>query len=873
MSVTIFICVTVILLLPLLKLPYVSAKNNVSIGERLVAGNGGEQWVSPSGEFAFGFHELENDLFLLAIWYQNIYISHESLIWYANGDNPAPKGSKLELNEYSGLVVKNPQGVELWTSQPISGTIAYGLMNDTGNFQLLDENSQVLWDSFSNPTDTLVPTQIMQARGTLSSRQKETNFSKGRFQFRLLEDGNAVLNPINLPTNYTYEAYYISNTYGGDNQTNSGYQVIFDNSGLYVLRRSKERVYITNPNDALSTNSYYYRATINFDGTFTISHYPKNPASNQSWTVMKTVPDNICTKLLGRMGSGVCGFNSICTLEADQRPKCSCPVGYSPLDSTDEYGSCKPNLELGCDGSVQSSQSDLYFMKEMPNTDWPLSDYEMYKPYNSEGCKISCLQDCLCAVSIFRGDSCWKKRLPLSNGQQDGAVGGSAFIKLMKNGVSSSSPNPFIEEKKYKKDQGPLITLISVLLGSSVFVNVMLVSVVCIGFYLNCNNNCSTNEIVAESNLRSFTFGELVQATDNFKEELGRGSCGIVFKGTTDLATIAVKKLDKVFKDSDKEFKTEVNVIGQTHHKNLVRLLGYCDEGEHRILVYEFLSNGTLANFLFGDFKPNWNQRVQIAFGIARGLVYLHEECCTQIIHCDIKPQNILLDEYYNARISDFGLSKLLMTNQSRTETGIRGTKGYVAPDWFRSAPITAKVDVYSFGVLLVEIICCRRNVNGEVGNEEKAILTDWAYDCYRAGRIDILVENDDEAINDINRLERFVMVAIWCLQEDPSLRPTMKKVMLMLEGIASVKIPPSPCPYTSVSVSCDTSSKVNPLVSGMRKMTKTIAMTHTPSRIMKLSPRPMASTTERKLRDMMTLQIQLTVADMPPHKPLYSSG
>ncbi|TKY50559.1 G-type lectin S-receptor serine/threonine-protein kinase RLK1 [Spatholobus suberectus] len=631
MSVTILIiCVTVILL-PLLQLPYVSAQtqNNVSIGKTLVAGNGGAQWLSPSGEFAFGFRQLENGLFLLAIWYQNI--PHDSFIWYANGDNPAPKGSKLELNEYSGLVLKSPQGVGLWTSQPISGTISYGLMNDTGNFQLLDKNSQVLWESFGNPTDTLVPTQIMEVKGTLSSRQKEANFSRGRFQFRLLEDGNAVLNPINLPTNYTYEAYYISVTYDPANKTNSGYRVIFDNSGF-----------------------------------------------------------------------------------------------------------------------------------------------------------------------------CWKKKLPLSNGRRDRAVGGSAFIKLMRNGVSSTSPpNPFIEDKKYEKDQGTLITVISVLLGGSVFVNFLLVSAVCIGFYFYYSKKSSTNKIVAESNLRSFTFGELVQATNNFKEELGRGSCGIVFKGTTDLATIAVKKLDKMLKDSDKEFKTEVNVIGQTHHKNLVRLLGYCDEGEHRILVYEFLSNGTLANFLFGDFKRNWNQRVQIAFGIARGLVYLHDECCTQIIHCDIKPQNILLDEHYNARISDFGLSKLLMINQSRTETGIRGTKGYVAPDWFRSAPITTKVDVYSFGVLLLEIICCRRNVDGEVGNEEKAILTDWAYDCYKAGRIDILVENDDEAISDINRLERFVMVAIWCLQEDPSLRPTMKKVMLMLEGIAPVTIPPSPCPYTSVSVSC----------------------------------------------------------------------
>lgn len=138
-----------------------------------------------------------------------------------------------------------------------------------------------------------------------------------------------------------------------------------------------------------------------------------------------------------------------------------------------------------------------------------------------------------------------------------------------------------------------------------------------------------------------------------------------------------------------KEFKTEVNVIGQTHHKNLVRLIGFCDEGSHRLLVYEFLSNGSLAGFLFGDLRLSWNQRVQIAIGIAKGLLYLHDECNNPIIHCDIKPQNILLDDYYNARISDVGLAKLLRMDQSETQTDIRGTKGYVAPEWFRNMPVT----------------------------------------------------------------------------------------------------------------------------------------------------------------------------------------
>lgn len=322
-----------------------------------------------------------------------------------------------------------------------------------------------------------------------------------------------MLNPINLPTNATNDAYYISGTRDAGNETNSGYRVVFDESGfLYILRRSGERFDITDPNDVLST--YYYRATINFDGVFTISHHPKNPSANQNWTAVQTIPDNICTKIVEEKGSGVCGFNSICTLKTDQRPMCRCPEGYSLLDSTDEYGSCIPNLELlGCDASGQGSQEDLYFMKELPNTDFPPSNYEWYNPYDLEGCKTSCLQDCFCAFSFFHIDSCWKKKPPLSQGREDRSTGGTAFLKLRKNNDSSGSPRnpPFTEVKKCKKDQDTLITVISVLLGGSVFVNLMLVGAICIGFLFCYNRNKSTKKIVAESNLRSFTYGELVQ--------------------------------------------------------------------------------------------------------------------------------------------------------------------------------------------------------------------------------------------------------------------------------------------------------------------------------------------------------------------------
>lgn len=420
---------------------------------------------------------------------------------------------------------------------------------------------------------------------------------------------------------------------------------------------------------------------------------------------------------------------------------------------------------------------------------------------DEDQCREACLGDCFCAVAIFKDGGCWKKKLPLSNGRMDPRVEGKALIKVRK--ISSNSPLAPPNSSGMKKEQGTLVLITSVLLGISGFFNFLLSAVV-LGIYFSNHKKVGKGQSYSSligTNLRSFTYKELEEITNGFKEELGRGSSSTVYKGrmaSDSINFVAVKRLDRVVKEAEKEFKNEVTTISRLYHKNLVRLLGYCEEGPNWLLVYEFMSNGSLTNFLFSNPRPDWNQRAQIAFGIARGLMYLHEECGTQIIHCDIKPQNILLDNFYTAKISDFGLAKLLKTNQTQTTTDIRGTKGYVAPEWFRDMVLTAKVDVYSFGVLLLEIICCRNNYEPDLDNEGNAILTDWVYGWFKEGRVDMLVANDEEAMSDIRRLERMVTVAIWCIQEDPSMRPSMKKVAQMLEGAVEVAVPPYPFSFIS---------------------------------------------------------------------------
>ncbi|RZC68432.1 hypothetical protein C5167_031671 [Papaver somniferum] len=794
-----FLFLLILLLVPFSA--YAQSYRNISLGSSLTATGDNTSWPSPSGDFAFGFRHVDNDRFLLAIWFDKI--PDRTIVWYANGDNPAPRGSQVELTTKGRLVLKGPRGNELWEAETAKGEIRHGAMLDNGNFVLVEESStNYLWESFKNPTDTILPTQFLEVNkhnNKLSSRVNDSTYTTGRFRLRLQENGNFAMYAVGFPslTENEYEAYYnLFLLSGSDPKVN---QFVFNESGnIYIISRNGSIVNLKWDNIVPATN-VYYRATLDFDGVFTQYSHPKTSDLNSRWTVMRLMPDDICDAMKSRLGSGACGYNSYCILTSNRRPSCECPPGYELVDSNNRFSDCKPNFMLPtCQEEDTKNATDLFELQSLRNADWPTSDYEMMESYNEKDCRSSCLNDCLCAIALFKEGTCWKKKLPLPNGRLNAAVNGIALIKTRKvSGFPKPDLDPILGPTRIRST---LNLVVSVLLGCSVFFNfILLAATFLVYFFMDKKLRKKQHKSTTlRSSLRSFTYLELEEATDGFKQELGRGAFGIVYKGSIEeigsTEFIAVKKLDKVFGEGEKEFKTEVSAIGQTHHKNLVRLLGFCDEGKQRLLVYEFMSNSSLADHLFGICKPDWNQRVQIAFGISRGLMYLHEECSTQIIHCDIKPQNILLDDNFTARISDFGLAKLLVSNQTRTYTGIRGTRGYVAPEWFRNTPVSAKVDVYSFGVMLLEIICCRKGVEIELGEEEvKAILTDWAYDCFRNGKLQNLVE-DEEVMNDMKRFERLVMIAIWCIQEEPSLRPSMKKVTQMLEGVLEVSVPP--CPY-----------------------------------------------------------------------------
>ncbi|XP_076925092.1 G-type lectin S-receptor-like serine/threonine-protein kinase LECRK3 [Bidens hawaiensis] len=783
--------------------------SRIPLGSTLLASpNRGSSWKPPSGDFAIGFHRLDNQkLYLLAIWFDKI--PDKTIVWYANGDNLAQERSKLELTFGGQLKLTGPNGATIWEAQ--STNASYASLLDSGNFILADGTSsnRYPWQSFDHPADTILPTQELQINGVLSSRETRTNFYIGRYQLRLVPEGDLVLAVVSSPSGVSYEPYYRSKTADDNNVMNSGNRVVFnETSGLYVVRRNGGLINLTSHN-MKSPRDYYFRATLDFDGLFMLYSHPKSPRDgvnwDEAWHSVWYEPQNICVGSTGDYGRGPCGFNSICSLDSYGRPSCVCLPGFKLLDSSNPYGGCKQEIAQICDANDLEKVRETYEMRPINNAFWPSSqNYERFPLSSEDECNRSCFGDCNCIVAVIKDGICWKKKLPLSNGRNERDTYGKALIKISKGNNNISWDNGLEKVNGDEKDQSRLVLVLSILLGSSLLLNFVLVGASSIAIFPSYQKTkkLNTSSSLLETNLRVFTFEELKDATDGFREELGRGAFGTVYKGVITNSSlgsksiVAIKKLEKLV-EGDKEFKTEASVIAKTHHKNLVRLVGFCEEGPNGLLVYEFMSNGTLASFVFGISKPDWNKRVQMAIGIARGIAYLHEECTTQIIHCDIKPHNVLLDESFTARISDFGLAKLLMSDQ--TQTMIRGTKGYVAPEWFRSKPVTVKVDVYSYRVLLLEIVCCRKNVKAESENAEEIILTDWAYDCYKQRKLEKLIENEDEAKNDMQRVERLVMVAIWCIQEDPSLRPSMKKVVQMLEGVIEISSPPCPSPFISM--------------------------------------------------------------------------
>uniref|UniRef100_J3M504 non-specific serine/threonine protein kinase n=2 Tax=Oryza brachyantha TaxID=4533 RepID=J3M504_ORYBR len=294
----------------------------------------------------------------------------------------------------------------------------------------------------------------------------------------------------------------------------------------------------------------------------------------------------------------------------------------------------------------------------------------------------------------------------------------------------------------------------------------------------------------------TFTYEELLRATDGFSDAnlLGQGGFGYVHRGVLPTGKeIAVKQLKVGSGQGEREFQAEVEIISRVHHKHLVSLVGYCISGGKRLLVYEFVPNNTLEFHLHGKGRPTmeWPTRLKIALGAAKGLAYLHEDCHPKIIHRDIKASNILLDFKFEAKVADFGLAKFTSDNNTHVSTRVMGTFGYLAPEYASSGKLTEKSDVFSYGVMLLELITGRRPVDTTQTFMDDS-LVDWARPllmrALEDGNYDSLVDPRLAKDFNPNEIARMIACAAACVRHSARRRPRMSQVVRALEGDVSLE-------------------------------------------------------------------------------------
>ena len=300
-----------------------------------------------------------------------------------------------------------------------------------------------------------------------------------------------------------------------------------------------------------------------------------------------------------------------------------------------------------------------------------------------------------------------------------------------------------------------------------------------------------------------YTYADIKKITSHFKDKLGEGGYGTVYKGKLSNEILVAVKILNNFKGNGEEFINEVGTMDRIHHINVVHLVGFCSDGFRRALIYEFLPNESLEKFIFSAVDKNpllgWEKLRSIALGIAKRIEYLHQGCDQRILHFDIKPHNILLDQNFNPKISDFGLAKLCSKEQSAVSmTAARGTMGYIAPEMLSRnfGNVSYKSDVYSFGMLLLEMVGGRKNIDVTVENPSGVYFPEWVYNHLDQGKeLQIRIEEEGDA----KIAKKLTIVGLRCIQWYPVDRPTMKTVVQMLEGEGdNLTMPPNPFSSTT---------------------------------------------------------------------------
>ncbi|KAM4129198.1 hypothetical protein ACJW30_01G004100 [Castanea mollissima] len=716
--------------------------------------------VSRDGSFALGFFRPGNSgNRYLGIWYNNI--PGRTVVWVANRLNP--------INDSSGMLMVNSSGSLVLLSQ--NRTVAWSANStkkawnpivqllDSGNLVLREEKEEnpekYLWQSFDYPSDTWLPEMKIGwdlktgLERRISAWKSPDDPSPGKLSWGVELHNYPEIVAKKGAKKFSRTGPWNGLGFSGAPNSNDNPVYTYDS-----VINSDEVYYIFH----LIKKSVISRGVLN-ENTSSYERYIWIEA-DKKWITYSSRPKDRCDtyNLCGPFGNCVIGESTICQCVEGFKRKS--PDTWNP----DEWSKgCVRITQLSCEDKDKIGFSKFVGLK-MPDTTYSWVNGSM----NLNECRVRCLNNCSC-TAYANSD--------IKNGGRGCAMWFGDLIDIRQvaaNGQYPSMQDIYIFECLL---QSKPIMILAEKLENNVMID------------QNVEGQSEDMEVTF------FTLATLATATNNFSSnsKLGEGGFGLVYKGTlVDGKEIAVKRLSQSSGQGLKEFKNEVVLIAKLQHRNLVRLLGYCIEGDEKILIYEYMPNGSLDSFIFDQTRAKvlgWSMRFNIIHGIARGLLYLHEDSRLRIIHRDLKASNVLLDSKMIPKISDFGMARSVGGDQTEGNTRrVVGTYGYMAPEYAINGIFSVKSDVYSFGILLLEIISGKKN-RGWSHPDHSLDLVEHAWKLWKEGRPLELIDTCLEDSGIQSKIKRCLHISFLCLQHHDD-RPNMSSVVMLLHSEAPLPEP-----------------------------------------------------------------------------------
>ncbi|KAK3013597.1 hypothetical protein RJ639_008415 [Escallonia herrerae] len=719
--------------------------SQIPLGSRLSVEEN-NYWVSSNGDFAIGFFNRSNQYSVgVRFSSRSIPVSKQKVVWVAGADLTVGDKSYFQLMKSGELVLFDSSwGVIAWDSNTTNSSVASAILRDDGNLVLLKGNKDIVWQSFDNPSDTLLPGQNFSASQMLRAASRNSVSS----YYSLYMDA---LGQLQLK----WESSVIYWTSGNTSESRVRATLRSDGT-IHLLDRNSRSVWSVLGGDHHDPDVKFRILRLDVDGNLRLYSWVQ---SSTSWISVWQALSNQCSVF------ATCGLCGICLFNVSGSPVCKCP--FTPMSESNSKCLVPYRQDCKSGSSMDMYEHTLVYGIYPPN--------ETIVRSSLERCKRLCQEDPLCTAATFTNDGTAECRITKTryiSGQSDPSLGSISLVKRCSDPIAVLPvlPKSPLSSPPYTAEEGSRKLCVPCLVGVAVgtFITFFVIQLG-IGLYfyrkrITLRKNAALTHAGPKADVFiMLSFAELESITENFKHQLGPN----MYKGTLpNNRPVAVKALNAAIEE--RKFRCAVSKVRSVSHKNLVKLEGYCCESGHRYLVYEFARNGSLRKCL-DDAKMckrlTWRKRMDACLAVARAVSYLHAGCREFVNHGNLKCENVVLDDDLEAKVGEFGL-------------------GTVISELSKSGGSAGK-DVQDFGKMVVALVSGRHTTKDALK---------WAYQKWAGAQATEVVDKRIQCGVDLDELERAMRIAFWCLQFNERMRPSMGEVVKVLEGALAVD--PSPPPF-----------------------------------------------------------------------------